>query len=461
MLVRTRSRIAIAASLLVLHGGAARGQDSHYWSQQYGARAELLGGIAVGSLLDVSSTYYNPGALVLVSSREYLQSALPFQVQHVSLERNGTSGEKLSTLDLGNAPSLFAGLLPFTWWGGRLAYSTLTRHEFKISLKHRVGATDFLGQPGLLFAAENTFRQELSELWAGLTWSRAVGERTGIGLTHYFTYRGQSSRQQSIAQTATEDTGDGASTTLIDDYDYWSLGLVWKLGVAFDYSPMSFGFSFTTPDVDFYGTGKALFDRAITNIDYDNDGSGNSTIVARLEEGLWPRHKSPLSVAGGWAYRFRSSAIHLGAEWFAPVSRYTVMDAGLEDRIGEIRLSRQLTEELDDVLNFGVGVEHTFNDRIKYFGSFRTDFSASVPESNANLSITKWNLYHVSSGGTFRFSSVDVTLGVTYSFGGEDIPTRVDLGNASENNLWLGGPGAVRVDYRLFRVLFGFTFNTL
>ena len=30
-------------------------QDTHYWTYQYGMRAELLGGAAVGSVLDIST----------------------------------------------------------------------------------------------------------------------------------------------------------------------------------------------------------------------------------------------------------------------------------------------------------------------------------------------------------------------------------------------------------------------
>ena len=40
-------------------------QDTHYWTQQYGTQGELLLGTVVGSLIDLSAMYYNPGALAL------------------------------------------------------------------------------------------------------------------------------------------------------------------------------------------------------------------------------------------------------------------------------------------------------------------------------------------------------------------------------------------------------------
>jgi hypothetical protein len=41
---------------------AARAQDAQVWGHAYGLRAQLLGGVTVGSVLDLSSTFYNPGA---------------------------------------------------------------------------------------------------------------------------------------------------------------------------------------------------------------------------------------------------------------------------------------------------------------------------------------------------------------------------------------------------------------
>jgi len=38
-------------------------QDTHYWNTQYGPRSMLLSGAVVGSIGDMSATYYNPGAL--------------------------------------------------------------------------------------------------------------------------------------------------------------------------------------------------------------------------------------------------------------------------------------------------------------------------------------------------------------------------------------------------------------
>jgi len=73
--VRVLLLTCIAANLWV---GDSVGQDTHYWSQHYGTRSTLLGGSVIGSLLDISSTYYNPGALALMADPAFVISGSIF-----------------------------------------------------------------------------------------------------------------------------------------------------------------------------------------------------------------------------------------------------------------------------------------------------------------------------------------------------------------------------------------------
>ena len=63
----------------ILSSHPARGQDSHYWSEQYGTRAALLGGPMIGSVRDLSATYYNPGATALHGDSRFLLSARAYR----------------------------------------------------------------------------------------------------------------------------------------------------------------------------------------------------------------------------------------------------------------------------------------------------------------------------------------------------------------------------------------------
>jgi hypothetical protein len=435
-------------------------QDSHYWNQQYGTRAELLGGLVVGSALDISATYYNAGMLALVEDPDVVQAAQTFELQSIVLQDTPRPGEDLSSLSFRTAPSLFAGLLPSRVQGGRLAYSTLTRTRFKASLETRLGGTAdvFLDEPGEeTIAGERLLSQDLSELWAGLTWSRRLGGHTGFGITTYFTYFGQNRRIQSIVRAANDSTGAGGTLTVIDDFDYWTLGLLWKTGIAFDFDPWKFGLALTTPNLTYFGTGKALYNRAITGIDLDGDGNPDSKIFTGLQEGLSASHHRPWSVAAGVSYRIGRTALHFSSEYFGKVDRYTPLEANLEGEIGSLPLEKRLTQQLDHVLNLGIGVQHRFNERFAYYGAFWTDFSAAESEFEANASVTKWDIFHLSSGAKVSFRGVLFTFGVTYASGDDETPIAIDF--LGDGDFVLGEPTASGATYRRLRFILGFAFT--
>ena len=53
----------------LLVSGSIFAQDTHYWNNQYGTDAQLLGGVVVGDISDLSAVYYNPGAIALTKGQ--------------------------------------------------------------------------------------------------------------------------------------------------------------------------------------------------------------------------------------------------------------------------------------------------------------------------------------------------------------------------------------------------------
>ncbi len=49
---------ALSAGCILLVPAGAKAQDAHYWTAQFGPRASLLGGAVIGSISDVSGTFY-------------------------------------------------------------------------------------------------------------------------------------------------------------------------------------------------------------------------------------------------------------------------------------------------------------------------------------------------------------------------------------------------------------------
>ncbi len=206
----------------------ARAQDTHYWHSQYGPKSMLLGGAVVGSVHDMSATYYNPGALGYIKKPELLLSANVFRAGTLTMKNGAGEGLDLETSEFDPLPNMLAGAFRWKWLGqNKLAYSFITRYRFDAEIRGgRVARQDILPwSPGEEdFAGGLQTRMKVNEVWAGLTFARAATGRIGWGITQYLSVRGLDSDHQLFAQART-DSGQMALVCEIDNYegDFYSL----------------------------------------------------------------------------------------------------------------------------------------------------------------------------------------------------------------------------------------------
>jgi len=88
--------------MLTASPGAA--QDSHYWDREYGTTSELLGGTVVGSVRDLSATFYNPGALGLASDPKFILSLETLELTSITLPRAAGDTLNLAQSSLAAGP---------------------------------------------------------------------------------------------------------------------------------------------------------------------------------------------------------------------------------------------------------------------------------------------------------------------------------------------------------------------
>jgi len=411
--------LAVCILAVVLVAGASA-QDTNYWTQQYGTQGELLLGTVVGSILDLSAVYYNPGALSLQDNPSFLLGAKAFEYQSLTYHDDQANSTPLQSKNFGAAPTLFAGILPPKWLEGQIGYSALTRQNFDLRINTVLSGTSIVGDPDSLkvVGGEVSVEQDISSIWGGLTWSRAFG-KMGAGVSSYVAYFGQRTRYQSLLQ-ALRVSGSGASSTVINSLDYWNVRLVFKFGLAWDYSPLTFGFAVTAPGIGLFGQGSSLVDVFVNGVDIDEDGTPDTELVANYVNDVPADYKSPGSISAGASYRFNNTTIHASAEWFDAVDEYEVMETQFftSPTTGET-YAHKATNELESVFNWGFGVEQHIRDWLKAYGSFITDYSAYVDGTDTNVSVSNWDLYHITGGTAFTFYGTDFTLGLGYSFGSE------------------------------------------
>ena len=417
-LVRRLPSTLISCLFLLAIGSAAVAQDTHYWNLQYGTRGELLGGVVVGSAVDMSATYYNPGSLCLVKDPSFILTASVFQVQTIRLPDSENNTDALATRTIGPAPSLIAGLLPVKWFGDTWGYSFLTRQKLDFRLDARDGVLVGLDDPGdtLSIGGEVILDQNLTETWGGATWSKTAGSRFGVGATLYGAYRSQRTRtEQSIEAIGNNDYG--AMLHNVNEVDYQTFRLLAKLGVSADFAGGTFGVTVTTPGLAVFGTGQIVANESLIG-DVDGNGTDDSEAEVSFGRDLPTEYHAPFSVAVGGSRRMSSFTLHATAEWFESVDEYTVIESPAPDAgPGVTSFDMTYVHALKSVWNFGFGFEKHFSDTGTAYASFITDRSAREDLSQRQIVLTSWDLYQLNGGVALAIKGIDFTLGGGFTWG--------------------------------------------
>lgn len=419
--------IAAIAAVIACTATASHAQDTNYWTLQYGTRGELLGGCVVGSAVDLSATYYNPGSLSLVADPRTILTATVFGMETIKVSSVPASGDAPTSRQTGIQPSLFAGILPVKWWGGRWAYSFLTRQRSNFRLTQREGAVIALDQPGdsLSIGGEILFDENENEQWGGVTYSRALRDHVGVGITLYGVYRSQT---RSTRQTVEAISASGFGASLLDwtDIDYSTFRFLAKLGVSADYGKTSLGLAFTTRSAPVYGKGTILINRVVIG-DTDQDGTEDSHADVTYEKNLDADYRSPFSIALGASHSWTDVTLHATAEYFLKIDPYTVMEAGQpRSSPGVSAHPATFAHALDDVFNWGVGMEKRFSEKTTAYISFITDRSASHRVEPYDISVSTWDIYHVNGGVAFTLLGTDLTVGGGFAWGKQPLHVTPD-----------------------------------
>jgi hypothetical protein len=439
-----------------------RAQDVHYWTYHYGTRSTLLGGAVIGSVMDLSGTYYNPGGLSLIDTDrvDLLMFAKVFHLPRVRLKGFEPSDADLKSLRFDEAPSLVAGSLPFKWlkkhW---LGYSFLKRQEVRIDMLGRFSGTlDVVDGISGASPASIDLRlvESLNDPWFGLTWAYPISEHVGIGITQYFSLRSHELIFQTSVQTIDP---DGRVKLLLNsrDYKYNNYRTLSKLGVAFDYERFTFGLALTTPSLKIYGSGRLGFNN--TAILRDDDPGKADYMAVDFKKGLPSEYRTPLSLGLGLTYKIGSTRIYGTAEWFSGIDEYVVIDGGefASQSTGEL-IPNRISHELDSVINFALGIEQRLSRRITAYGSGWTDFSARKPGSTANLSVSDWDIFNFMGGGTLTYTNFELTFGVGYSFGGRGMREQRAVIPGEFRSFVQTFLEGVEYDYRSLKAVLGFSF---
>lgn len=442
------SLIVAGATLVAATPGSA--QDAHYWTLQYGPRSSLLGGAVIGSVDDVSATYYNPGAIALASDLAFAVSTDVFEYSAITLEDGGGNGVDLGTAKTGLRPSLVAGTISRDLFGGGgiLAYSALTRSRGTQDLAGVVllTAEDLPPDAGLDDAIGGVeFTGRFNDFWGGLTYSHGLGEHVGLGLTWYGAVRSQNSDLNSTAALVGDD-GSGVSEIDNSGGEYTAFRTLFKIGASFKAGSVTGGATVTTPSIHISGGGELSILRSTI-------GADTTALLAGVQTGLPAEYRSPLSVGGGVAWSIGAARLHGSLEWFDSVDPYVVIQ-GTEIQAQEPETESTVLDAVQEqasVTNWGLGLEYDLNEKFTGYVSFFTDDSNLEDDiEGAALSILPIDIKTVTVGTDFVLRSARITLGVGYGWGSEIDRELTDVLKQEDEDF------EATYVYRSIKLLFGF-----
>lgn len=453
-------RRVLATGAIVLIATTAAGQDAHYWDNQYGTKAELLGGLVVGSATDLSATFYNPGWIALQDAPSLLLTTRAAEVYRINVENETGRGTEPSSTVVTPSPGYLAGRFSLGQdWGWKWAYTYLQKVKFEYNASGlRIDQDPVPGPGGNLWFSGEAFRDaRVGETWYGVSLSRKLTEGVALGFSPYVAQRSHRSRIQALAQ-ALSGGGAYADGFLVDEYEYWHVRTLLKAGLAVQGDHWSAGLAVTTPSLGLMGSG-SVYQNASLSGDYDPDNPGVDApyLQADYQEDLAVVWKSPLSVAVGGALRFGLTKVHLTAEWFDSIDPFRVLDPApyAIQSAPDQEARYELAYAARSVLNYGVGVDHAFSEAFSLFTSYRTD-ATTTPDNLGNTpNLAVWDLSHVTGGASFQFLSMEFTAGLQFSWG-DGLADRFLDYNADENGNILAGQVDHKVTYKRLKALLGF-----
>jgi hypothetical protein len=426
-------------------------QENNYWNIQYGTTSTLLGGAVIGSVSDLSATFYNPGAIALFPDVKFILSAQVYQLDNYKIKDGAAEGIDLDYSSIVPSPNFVAFDLAFDFLGDdRLAFSILTRQNSNLEFSARV--IDSLevieSSPGKEnFAGGLNAEKKFNDVWGGITYSTQLSKIIGLGFTGYVSYRSQKASSITILQ-ALQSNGEIASYSNINNYRYNNCRALAKVGLGLNFKPLTVGITATTPSLNIFGNGSVGTHLFVSGIDTNRFDSNYQDEVSSMFNSSW-------ALGLGGAYNFGKVKLHLSAEWYDAISKFNVLDTEsyISQSSGEV-LTNDLTHEASSVINFGVGLDYFADDSLIFSLSITSDFSAYVENTTTNLAAySAWDLIHIAGGSTFSILKSEVTVGLVYSFGSQTLENNINITPGDENNS-VSRPS--EFDYSQIKVLLGF-----
>ena len=419
-------------------------QQSHYWANQYGARASLMSGAVIAGVNDNRAIYYNPAAVAGLENTISLNANL-YQGSWFNVKNGLGNGIDINSFSFDLYPQFAGGTISFKNSKWKAGYMLMTRayHFLKFDERHEkffdaipsvAGDEEFIGRSDYLSRA--------NEQWVGLALAYQVSDKFSIGLTQILGYRFQNFRAVVSAEAVTTDFDNFYTAVVRDEYEMSldNFKAVWKLGFQWNLDPIKLGLTITSPSVNInpfnLGTGRARRESSVANLNrgLPNDLAYENFLATDKQDNIPSLYKYPLSIGLGIEYQAAKTKWAFAAEYFAEIEEYKVLSPQSRPVVRPSNVLEDLTTadfltfgtQSISVVNLALGMEHQINSKWSLLAGVRTDVNTYdvIPENVAD-DVSYWDLFHLSAGATFHKKQSDITVGVSYYLGASFNDTQI------------------------------------
>jgi len=437
----------IALAFLFQGFSAIAFAQDHYWSQQYGGQATLMGGTVVAGSNDHSNIYYNPGAIGFIDSARVTASTYVFGFESMRLKNAAGTGLDLKSIQLNILPQLIAGSIGLKKVPKlKLIYGTLMRSRTNVDFEQsNEGSYEVIaGSPGAeYYKASVAFKNNSVEQWAGFGLAYQINPTWSVGLSTFAAYTHIEARTTERNNVDAQANGVPYIAS-VNEYNAISINQftgIFKLGVAARFKHVHLGMALTLPGIKVWGKGKIEKSFEVNNLNKNpNDTSmlaqqQPSYVISDVQTGVNTHYKIPLSASVGLKLVYPSFTLSASLEYFMGYRNHVVMQGVSRAMVrpttlygnDTIKGFMKLQTTANFALNAGVGAEFKVRKDLNLLLGLRTDFSNRTDylPNNASINVAtakspSWHYLYVSSGFTYKLSFHHLTMGFDYGIG---IPT--------------------------------------
>jgi len=418
--------------------------QDHYWSQQYGGQATLMGGTVVAGSNDHSNIYYNPGAIGFVDSARVTASTYVFGFEYMKLKNAAGTGLDLKSIQLNILPQLLAGSIGIKKVPKlKLIYGTLMRSRTNVGFEqNNKNSYEVIGgSPGAeYYKASVEYRNNSVEQWVGFGLAYQINPTWAVGISSFTAYTHVETRTTQNNNLDAQANGVPYIAT-VNEFNSMNLNQfthIFKLGVAARFKHVHLGMALTLPGIKIWGKGKIEKSFEVYNLNQNAADTSMpaqqhpSYVISDVQEGINSHYKIPFSASIGLKLVYPAFSLSASLEYFMGYKNHIVLQGANRAVIrptafygnDTIKDFMKLQTTASFVLNAGIGAEIKIRDDINLLLGLRTDLSNRTDylPNNAVINVVSakspsWHYLYLSSGFTYKLAFHHLTLGFDYGFG--------------------------------------------